>query len=69
MSLEISLLFSFEGAILRSGDDGIVVTPVPIPNTEVKHYNGEGSWACPSENSKLPVKELVRALFFSNTGH
>ena len=43
MSFEENLLFSFEGAILRSGDDSIVVIPVPIPNTEVKHYNGEGS--------------------------
>ena len=26
-----------------------------MPNTEVKHFNGEDSWACPCENSKLPV--------------
>ena len=28
-------------------------TPVPIPNTEVKHFNGDNSWACPCEDSKL----------------
>ena len=27
----------------ESGDDGAVDTPVPIPNTEVKHRCGEGS--------------------------
>jgi hypothetical protein len=26
-----------------SGDDGEVVTPVPIPNTEVKHFSAENS--------------------------
>ena len=30
-------------------------TPVPIPNTEVKHFNGDNSWACPCEDSKLLV--------------
>ena len=39
----------------RSGDDDEVDTPVPIPNTEVKHFGGDDSWACPCENSKLPV--------------
>ena len=27
----------------KSGGDGAVVTPVTIPNTEVKHRSGEGS--------------------------
>ena len=31
-----------------------MVTPVPIPNTEVKHFIGEYSYACHSETSKLP---------------
>ena len=39
----------------RSGDDREMVTPVPIPNTEVKHFIGENSWACPCESSTLPV--------------
>ena len=34
------------------GDDSKVDTPVPIPNTEVKHFNGEDSLR---ENSKLPI--------------
>ena len=37
-------IFSFERLTLKkkSGDDGTVDTPVNIPNTEVKHRNGEG---------------------------
>ncbi len=27
----------------RSGDDGKMDTPVPIPNTEVKHLHADGS--------------------------
>ena len=37
----------------RSGSDSMMDTPVPIPNTEVKHHNGDDSTLC--ENSKLPV--------------
>lgn len=29
----------------KSGGDGAVGTPVPIPNTEVKHRSGDGSRA------------------------
>jgi hypothetical protein len=39
---------------LRSGGDGEMVTPVPIPNTEVKHFSGDYSYACHSETSSLP---------------
>jgi len=28
-----------------SGDDGREVTPVPIPNTEVKLSSADGSWS------------------------
>ena len=28
-----------------SGDDGKEVTPVPIPNTEVKLFSADGSWS------------------------
>ena len=28
-----------------SGDDGEEVTPVPIPNTEVKFFSADGTWA------------------------
>ena len=41
----------------RSGDYGKVVTPVPIPNTEVKHFSGNDSYACHSENSSSPGYE------------
>ena len=30
-----------------SGDDGEEVTPVPIPNTEVKLFSADGSWGFP----------------------
>ena len=39
------VIFSFERTIYslikKSGGDGAVDTPVPIPNTEVKHRSGE----------------------------
>ena len=31
----------------RSSDDGEEVTPVPIPNTEVKLFSADGSWGFP----------------------
>ena len=30
-----------------SGNDGEEVTPVPIPNTEVKLFSADGSWGSP----------------------
>ena len=30
-----------------SGDDGEKVTPVPMPNTEVKLLSADGSWGFP----------------------
>ena len=30
-----------------SGNDGEEVTPVPIPNTEVKFFSADGSWGFP----------------------
>ena len=39
------MLSSFEGIYLqKSGNDGREVTPVPIPNTEVKLSSADGSW-------------------------
>ena len=32
---------------IRSSDDGEEVTPVPIPNTEVKLFSADGSWGFP----------------------
>ena len=43
----------------KSGGDGAVDTPVPIPNTEVKHRSGEGIQLV-GENSALP------GFFFDN---
>ena len=40
-------LSGFEGISLqqhRFGGDGEKVTPVPIPNTEVKLFSADGSW-------------------------
>ena len=48
------MLSGFERMTRGSGGDGRVDTPVPIPNTEVKHSYGENSWACPSEDNELP---------------
>ena len=31
----------------RFSDDGEEVTPVPIPNTEVKLFSADGSWGSP----------------------
>ena len=31
----------------ESSDDGEEVTPVPIPNTEVKLFSADGSWGSP----------------------
>ena len=31
----------------ESGDEGEEVTPVPIPNTEVKLFSADGSWGFP----------------------
>ena len=41
-----------------SGEDVIEVTPVPIPNTEVKLEEADNSWGRP------PVKIGVRQIFF-----
>jgi hypothetical protein len=30
-----------------SGNDGEEVTPVPMPNTEVKLFSADGSWGFP----------------------
>ena len=37
-------LFSFERSCSKgSGGEGVMETPVPMPNTEVKHHSGEDS--------------------------
>lgn len=50
------MLFGFEGSkdLEGPGGDSEVETPEHIPNSEVKHFSGENSWACPCEHSTLP---------------
>jgi hypothetical protein len=62
--LDINSLSSFEGTILQlnnsSGDNGEEVTPVPMPNTEVKLFSADGSWGispCESRTSPGNVKK------------
>ncbi len=47
--------------ILLSGGDGEGVTPVPIPNTEVKSFSADGTWvATPWESRTSPGRnELI----------
>jgi hypothetical protein len=41
-----------------SGDDGEEDTPVPIPNTEVKLFSADGTWAvAPWESRTLPGRQ------------
>jgi hypothetical protein len=48
-----------------SGDDGEEVTPVPIPNTEVKLFSANGTWVvAPWESRTLPGKPLVPRGFY-----
>ena len=62
---------SMESVKRRSGGDGGVETPVPIPNTEVKHPSGDDSWSCACENSSLPglffVLSSYRTFFVSRS--
>ena len=59
----MDLLFSFEGTTSESGDDSEVETPVSIPNTVVKHFSGDNSWASPCEDSTLPGNKESRNRF------
>ena len=49
-------LFSFEGTIVKSGDNSREVTPVPISNTEVKLSSADDTWRDTAwESRTLPV--------------
>ena len=40
---------------VKSSDDGEEVTPVPMPNTEVKLFSADGSWGIsPCKSRTLP---------------
>src|SRR3954447_10252739 len=59
--LLFQLLFSFERMLHKSGDDSEKVTPVPIPNTEVKLLSADGSWGfspCESRTSPGKMKSI-----------
>jgi hypothetical protein len=69
--LSSSALSSFEGMkflkFYKSGGDSEKVTPVPIPNTEVKLLSADGSWGLsPCESRTLPGKnkKQLMKLFF-----
>ena len=51
----------------KSGGDGTVDTPVPIPNTEVKHRSGEGI-LLGGENSEPPGFFFYGPLFLKEEG-
>ena len=52
----------------KSGSNGEKVTPVPIPNTEVKLLSADGSWDTrPCESRTLPgkfKKQPEKVVFF-----
>ena len=58
----------------KSGNNGEKVTPVPIPNTEVKLLSADGSWGLsPCESRTLPGKAkqprvLILGCFFGAPG-
>jgi hypothetical protein len=60
------LLFSFERMLHKSGDDSEKVTPVPIPNTEVKLLSADGSWGFSPCESRTPPgkKEYLKGYSF-----
>ena len=45
--LSYYLVLKEQSFYIMSGNDGEEVTPVPIPNTEVKLFSADGSWGFP----------------------
>ena len=57
-----SLHFSITPALEFLGDHGEGVTPVPIPNTEVKPFSADGTaWVTVWESRTLPRLKVVLA--------
>ena len=55
----------------RSGGDSKVDTPVPIPNTEVKHFHADGSKLNLARVGSCQAVSLINILFpwrFSSVG-
>jgi hypothetical protein len=52
------------------GDDGEEVTPVPIPNTEVKLFSADGSWGSPpvrvGRRQAKKISELLVFFYYIN---
>jgi hypothetical protein len=68
LNASMSCLSSFERTSSSSSDDGEEVTPVPIPNTEVKLFSADGSWGIPparvGRRWAKAVTELIGGGFF-----
>ena len=50
-----------------SGNDGEEVTPVPIPNTEVKLFSADGSWGFPPVRvgrRQASIRSAEKLIFF-----
>ena len=53
-----------------SGDDSKSDTPVPIPNTEVKPLNADGTWLVTTrESRKLPDRRFSSAIIFIGSAY
>ena len=49
-----------------SGEDVVEVTPVPIPNTEVKLNEADNSWGTPPV--KIGIRQIFYLFLFSSVG-
>jgi hypothetical protein len=50
-----------------SGNDGEEVTPVPMPNTEVKLFSADGSWGIPPVRvGRCQARPLKGAIILSD---
>ena len=50
------------------GGDGEEVTPVPIPNTEVKLFSADGTARAAGWESRTPPKSLLKTRGINNPG-
>ena len=44
ITMRRAIVYQLSQASILSGDDSKEVTPVPMPNTEVKLFSADGSW-------------------------
>ena len=67
--MSFEALFSFEGTNLQvniSGGNGAEVTPVPIPNTEVKLCYAENTWWVTAREDKSPPEYIQKTKEYSS---